>query len=149
MSAPIIEGQPSKPYTFKEWPKMVKGRRAASAEDGRFLLSHAEDCGIHAQVAHPSKPGVMITRPADVELKCSCGGIEPPVEDLEAAGIGPKPAPISAEVVAAPKRAKPRKRGKKTLSEKQKAALDRVPGDGKTSPGGAPKGGNQKKKTAS
>lgn len=114
----------------QEWPKWVNSRIANSPEEVVALLSHTEDCAIHPMlIVRGERPGDVRfrARHPDHVLECDCGGITPDAEALALAGV------------SLPKEKKP-------LTSAQIAALDRIPGDGVLKAGGAPKGGNRRKK---
>ena len=75
---------------FNEWPKWVNGREAADADAARVLLSHKQDCGIHATDIVPQRPPqqpLTRLRHPDHERACTCGGVQPSDAALKAANI--------------------------------------------------------------
>lgn len=108
----------------QEWPKWVNGRIARNPTEAQGMLSHTQDCGIHTSLVVGE--GLFRPRHPDHVLECNCGGVTPSPEQLQEAGVIVKPG----------------------LTPEQVAALDRAPDDGVIKPGGAPKGGNRKKRRA-
>lgn len=104
---PKIDGLEFPAYEFREWPKAVKGRTARDPEHARFLLSHADDCGVFN--SHP-----------DADTNCTCGGVEPSAEDLAAAGLEAPAAQPRAP--AKPKRQRAKKPAATAPAEKKAPA---------------------------